>query len=94
MGEDLRLDPLILGRRLRHHRRRAGLTLDGLGGRVGKPAPYLSLLENGKKEPRLSLILDLASALGVEVTELPLTPQRVFELVREAQAGREAGEGS
>lgn len=78
MAEDLRLDPLILGRRLRHYRRRAGLTLDGLGERVNKPAPYLSLLENGKKEPRLSLILDLASALEVEVGDLldPTPPTR------------------
>ncbi|MFO7634607.1 MAG: helix-turn-helix transcriptional regulator, partial [Caldilinea sp.] len=51
-------------------RKRAGLTLDDLGSRVGKPAPYLSLLENGKKEPKLGLINDLSRALGVEVADL------------------------
>ena len=47
-----------------------GLTLDRLGKRVGKPAPYLSLLENGKKEPRVTLVMDLASALQVDVSDL------------------------
>jgi transcriptional regulator with XRE-family HTH domain len=64
------LDALVLGRRLRHHRRQAGLTLDQIGELVGKPAPYLSLLENGKKEPRLALIMDLANALGLDVADL------------------------
>ena len=64
------VDPLIFGHRVRYYRKRAGMTLDDLGGRVGKPAPYLSLLENGKKEPKLSLINDLSGALGVEVTDL------------------------
>ena len=64
------IDPLVFGHRVRHYRKRAGLTLDDLGARVGRPAPYLSLLENGKKEPKLGLINDLSSALGVEVTDL------------------------
>jgi predicted transcriptional regulator len=54
------------------------LTLDQLGEAVGKPAPYLSLLENGKKEPRIHLVVDLASAVGVEVSDLlePAAPNR------------------
>ncbi|MDJ0961443.1 MAG: ImmA/IrrE family metallo-endopeptidase [Acidimicrobiia bacterium] len=63
-------DPLILGRRIRHYRRMRDLTLDQLGSLVGKPAPYLSLLENGKKEPRLGLVNDLAAALEVGAGEL------------------------
>lgn len=64
------IDVLTFGHRVRHFRKRAGLTLDELGGRVGKPAPYLSLLENGKKEPKLGLINDLSVALGIGVEEL------------------------
>ena len=64
------LDPLVLGRRLRHHRKLRGLTLDQLGSVVGKPAPYLSLLENGKKQPRVNLVLDLAAALDIDVADL------------------------
>lgn len=70
MDELRSLDPLILGRRLRHHRKARSLTLDQLGEKVGKPAPYLSLLENGKKEPRINLLLELASALDVELSDL------------------------
>lgn len=64
------IDVLTFGHRVRHYRKRAGLTLDELGARIGKPAPYLSLLENGKKEPKLGLINDLGGALGVEVADL------------------------
>lgn len=67
------IDPLILGHRVRYYRRRAGLTLDDLGAMVGKPAPYLSMLENGKREPRLGLINSLAAALDVGAGDL-LTP--------------------
>lgn len=78
MIESHTLDPLVLGRRLRHHRREAGLTLDQLGQRVSKPGPYLSLLENGKREPRLQLVMALAAALEINVSDLldPTPPSR------------------
>ena len=63
-------DALVLGQRVRHLRRTKGLTLDQLSSRVGKPAPYLSQLENGKREPRLSLLTALAEALGTTTVEL------------------------
>ncbi len=64
------IDPLVFGRRLRHERRRRGLTLAELGELVGRPAPYLSQLENGRIEPRLSLLGELAGALGTTVANL------------------------
>jgi transcriptional regulator with XRE-family HTH domain len=78
MNEPQQLDPLVLGRRLRHHRKERGLTLDALGAAVGRPAPYLSLLENGKKEPRVNLVLELAIALDVDISVLldPNPPNR------------------
>lgn len=63
-------NPLILGHRVRFFRKRAGLTLDQLGELVGKPAPYLSNLENGKREPRIGLLEALAEALSVDLGEL------------------------
>jgi transcriptional regulator with XRE-family HTH domain len=63
-------DARVLGRRVREARRRAGLTLAELGAAVGRPAPYLSQLENGKVEPKLSLVADLARSLGCTTTEL------------------------
>lgn len=78
MTETQKLDPLVLGRRVRHFRGEAGLTLDQLGSEVGKPAPYLSLLENGKKEPKVNLLMDIARALDIEVQDLldPNPPKR------------------
>lgn len=64
------IDALTFGRRLRHHRRRAGLTLQQLGERVARPAPYLSMLENGRREPKPSQIADLAAALAIDPSEL------------------------
>lgn len=54
------------------------MTLDQLGAAIGRPAPYLSLLENGKKEPRINLVLQLAQALEVDMSELldPRPPNR------------------
>lgn len=64
------LDTLVLGQRIRYERRRKGLTLAALGELVGRPAPYLSQLENGRIEPRLSLLGDLAEALGCSAGDL------------------------
>ena len=58
-------DLATFGQRLRHFRRLKALTLEQLGSLVGKPAPYLSLLENGKREPKLTVINSLAAVLSV-----------------------------
>lgn len=63
-------DLATLGHRIRHFRNRAGFTLEQLGDRVGVAASYLSLIENGKREPRLALLSDLAHALSVSVPDL------------------------
>src|SRR2546421_9923928 len=68
-----RVDSLVFGKRLRHLRRSRDLTLDQLGELVGKQASFLSLIENGKREARLSLIEDLARALEVSSGELLAT---------------------
>jgi predicted transcriptional regulator/DNA-binding XRE family transcriptional regulator len=60
----------VFGQRLRHLRRARGLTLAQLGERVGRAPSALSLLENGRREPRLSLVESLAAALGVPAAEL------------------------
>src|SRR5436190_14015092 len=64
------LDLATFGQRLRHLRRQRGLTLAELGERVGRAPSQLSLLENGKREPKLSLLQALAMALAVPVEEL------------------------
>lgn len=64
------VDVISLGRRVRHLRKSAGLTLDELGAAVGAAASQLSLIENGKREPKLGLLQQLAGALGVGVDAL------------------------
>lgn len=64
------VDLVTFGQRLRHLRRSRGLTLSDLGERVGRAPSQLSLLENGRREPKLSLLQALASALEVPVEEL------------------------
>jgi predicted transcriptional regulator/DNA-binding XRE family transcriptional regulator len=61
---------MMFGQRLRHLRRARGLTLAELGERVGRAPSALSLLENGRREPKLSLLNGLAEALHVPPSEL------------------------
>lgn len=63
-------DLLIFGQRLRHYRKTANLTLVELGDRVDRAPSQLSLLENGHREPKLSLLRSLADALETSTDEL------------------------
>lgn len=72
----------LLGARIRHFRRQAGLTLAQLGESLDEgSASRLSLVENGHREPRASELADFAAALGVTVADL---------LAEEAPNGRAA----
>src|SRR6185312_11364035 len=86
------LDLAMFGQRLKHARRSRGLTLAELGAQVGRTPSVLSLIENGKREPRLSLVEQLAAALGVPVAELlrkqPPTRRAQLEIALE-QAQRD-----
>ncbi len=64
------VDALTVGRRIRHHRQARGMTLAQLGAAVGAAQSRLSQVENGKREPKLSLITAVAAALGVPPGEL------------------------
>lgn len=88
----MNFDASTFGHRLRHYRRRRGLTLDELGALIGRPAPYLSMVENGKKEPRLSQISALAAALDVTPEELlaPEAPNRRAELEIELERAQDS----
>ena len=86
------VDPLVFGRRLRHLRRESGRTLAQVAEAAGVTASHLSLVENGRREPRLQLVGRLAETLGVGVEELlrPDVPSRRAALeiaVERAQRG-------
>ena len=69
-GSDAATTVLTIGRRIRHFRSAVGLTLDALAEEVGTAPSQLSLIENGHREPRLSLLQSIATALGVTVSAL------------------------
>jgi len=73
-----------LGKRIRHFRTEADLTLDQLGALVGVAGSQLSLIENAQREPRLSLLSAIAAAVGVPVAALlddaPPTPRAGLEI--------------
>ncbi|OCG74236.1 helix-turn-helix domain-containing protein [Microbacterium sediminis] len=64
------LELKTLGHRIRHYRVQKGLTLDELGAAVGVAGSQLSLIENGKREPKLSLLQSIAVATGTSVQDL------------------------
>ena len=67
--EDM-LDSLTIGRRVRQLRTERGMTLDDLGAAIGRAASQVSVIENGKREPKLSELQRLARALGVTIDQL------------------------
>ena len=86
------LELSTLGHRIRHERLARGFTLDDLGERVGVAGSQLSLIEHGKREPKLSLLQAIAAATGVDVTDLlsPEPPNRRAALeieLERAQSG-------
>jgi XRE family transcriptional regulator, fatty acid utilization regulator len=81
-----------LGHRIRHFRTVAGLTLDQLGTAVSTAPSQLSLIENGRREPRLSLLQSIATVLEVPLADLlaaePPTRRAALEIALErAQRG-------
>ncbi|NYE21142.1 XRE family transcriptional regulator [Microbacterium immunditiarum] len=81
------LELATLGHRIRHHRVANDLTLDELGARVGVAGSQLSLIENGKREPKLSLLQAIADVTGAQVADLlsPEPPNRRAALELELQ---------
>jgi transcriptional regulator with XRE-family HTH domain len=62
--------PQILGRNVREHRRRLGLSQEQLALDAEMKRSYVSDLERGTRNPSLKAIGRLAAALGVEGWQL------------------------
>lgn len=58
------------GRRIREARAGQGLSLEQLARLTGISAPALSLIETGKRDPRLTTLKRISNALRVPVTLL------------------------
>jgi predicted transcriptional regulator/DNA-binding XRE family transcriptional regulator len=59
-----------IGRRIRERRLAQGLTVSDLAGRIGRAPSQVSLIENGRKELKLSELRQMASALATTVETL------------------------
>lgn len=62
------------GRLIEDARKNAHLTQDELAKRVGSNKSYISRIENGKTEPKVSTFYRIASALGLSVDLNPIHP--------------------
>lgn len=90
--DDDALDTLTIGRRIRARRQELGLSLNALAEAVDRAASQLSVLENGRREPKLSELRRLATALNVSFDDLlrpePPTARAALEIELErAQRG-------
>lgn len=63
-------DALTIGRRIRQLRTARGITLEELASTVDRAPSQLSMIETGKREPKLTLLQTIARALGVTVDAL------------------------
>ncbi len=63
-------DAVLVGRRIRHFRTERGMTLEQLANTLHVSISQLSLIETGRREPRLSTLQAIASTLGVQLGEL------------------------
>ncbi|MFL2001218.1 helix-turn-helix domain-containing protein [Microbacterium sp. A1-JK] len=66
-SDDGGVDALTIGRRIRQLRSERGMTLDELAAAVGRAPSQLSVIENGRREPKLTLLQSIARALGTSL---------------------------
>ena len=85
-GEDD--NPIDVGTRLRMLRAGASLSIRALAEKSGLNVNTLSLIENGKTSPSVSTLQQLASALGVPVTEFFVAEQEDQTVVHQHSGQR------
>lgn len=90
-NDEVRSDPsadaLTIGRRIRQLRTARSMTLDELAAAVDRAPSQLSMIETGKREPKLSLLQAIARALGTTIDQLleaqPLDQRATREIALE-----------
>lgn len=84
LPDDEEVDALTIGRRIRQLRTDRSLTLDELAAAVSRAPSQLSMIENGRREAKLSLLQAIARALGVPLDALlafePLDERSTLEI--------------
>src|SRR6478735_29379 len=84
LPDDEGVDSLTIGRRIRQLRTDRGMTLDELAAAVDRAPSQLSMIENGRREPKLTLLQAIARALGTTLDALlesePLGERATLEI--------------
>lgn len=70
VADDEAIDALTLGRNIRERRKALSLTLEQLALAIDRAPSQLSAIENGKREPKLSMLHRIATALDTTVDAL------------------------
>jgi transcriptional regulator with XRE-family HTH domain/predicted transcriptional regulator len=87
LPDDEEVDSLTIGRRVRQLRIERGLTLEELASAVDRVPSQLSMIENGRREPKLTLLRAIARVLGVSLEALlesqPLDERATLEIALE-----------
>src|SRR4051794_9191567 len=82
--DQVETDALTIGRRIRQLRTQRGLTLEELAAAVDRAPSQLSMIENGRREPKLTLLQAIARALGSTLDALlesePLDERSTLEI--------------
>ncbi|MFC3172701.1 helix-turn-helix domain-containing protein [Novosphingobium bradum] len=68
---------ILVGANVRSARRRIGMSQGALSEACGFSQQYLSELENGKRNPTVITLFEIAQALKVEVHSLLLRPAAI-----------------
>jgi HTH-type transcriptional regulator, competence development regulator len=76
-----------VGQRIRETRAAQGLSLEQLARLTGISAPALSLIETGKRDPRLTTLKRIADALRVPPATLMADGSDIIEPSASASAG-------
>lgn len=86
-SDDEGVDTLTIGKRIRQLRTARGLTLDELAAAVGRAPSQMSMIENGRREAKLTLLQAIARALGTGLDALldaePLDERAALEVAVE-----------
>lgn len=87
LTDDEDVDSLTIGRRIRQLRTQRGMTLDELAAAVDRAPSQLSMIENGRREPKLTQLRAIARALGTTLDALlesePLDERSTLEIALE-----------
>jgi ribosome-binding protein aMBF1 (putative translation factor) len=65
---EMRADAFFTGQIIENARRQANLTQEELAERIGSNKSYISRVETGRTEPKVSTFYRIASALGYKVS--------------------------